>query len=113
MIPITKVKQLVIKHQSLEKELASGKIDKKDFAFKSKEYSSLGEVIKSAKEYLDFEIQKKELDKMMNEQNLDKEMKDLAQKEMKQLVESRDKNERTLKLYLIPKDEVDKKNAIF
>ena len=59
MIPITKVKQLVIKHQSLEKELASGKIDKKDFAFKSKEYSSLGEVIKSAKEYLDFENQKK------------------------------------------------------
>ena len=112
MIPIKKVEQLVAKHQSLEKELSSGNIDKKDFAIKSKENSSLGEIIQCAREYLNFENQKKELDKMINEQNTDKEMKELAQKELKQLIETKQRNEKTLKLYLLPKDEADKKNAI-
>ena len=112
MIPIKKVEQLVDKHQSLEKQLSSGDIDKKDFAKKSKEYSSLGEIIQCAREYLNFENQKKELDKIINEQNTDKEMKELAQKELKQLIETKQRNEKTLKLYLLPKDEADNKNAI-
>ena len=52
MIPTKKVEQLVDKYQTLEKELSLGNIDKKDFAIKSKEYSSLGEIIQSAREYL-------------------------------------------------------------
>ena len=49
---------------------------------------------------------------MINEQNADKEMIELAQKELKKLIEIQQKNEKTLKLYLLPKDEADKKNAI-
>ena len=45
MIPISKVKIIVDKYNTLEKELASGNIDKKDFVKKSKEYSSIGDVI--------------------------------------------------------------------
>ena len=86
MIPTKRVEQLVDKYQTLEKELSSGDIDKKNFAIKSKEYSSLGEIIQCAREYLNFENQKKELDKMINEQNTDKEMKELSQKELKQLI---------------------------
>jgi peptide chain release factor 1 len=112
MIPIKKVEQLVDKHQFLEKELSSANIDKKEFAVKSKEYSSLGEIVQCAREYLNFENQKKELDKMINEQNTDKEMKELAQKELNQLIEAKQRNEKTLKLYLLPRDEADKKNAI-
>ena len=112
MIPTKKVEQLVDKYQSLEKELSSGGIDKKDFAIKSKEYSSLGEIIQCEREYLNFENQKKELDKMINEQNTDKEMNELAQSELMQLIENNEKNEKILKLYLLPKDEADKKNAI-
>ena len=61
MIPIEKVKQLTSKHQSLEKELSSGDIDKKDFAKKSKEYSSLGEIIQQAHQYLNFKNEKKRI----------------------------------------------------
>ena len=50
-------------HTLLEKELSTGKIDKKNFAEKSKEYSDLNDVIKEAKEYSSFEIEKKELQK--------------------------------------------------
>ena len=112
MIPIKKVEQLIDKHRSLEKELSSGNIDKKNFAIKSKEYSSLGEIIQCAREYLNFKNQKKELDKIINEQNTDREMNELAQSELMQLINNNEKNEKILKLYLLPKDEADKKNAI-
>ena len=42
MVPIDKVKDIITKHNILEKELSSGNIDSKLFAKKSKEYSSLG-----------------------------------------------------------------------
>ena len=45
MIPLEKVKSIVNTYEKLEKELASANIDKKDFIKKSKEYSSIGDVI--------------------------------------------------------------------
>ena len=45
MIPIEKVKGIITKHDSLEKELSSGNIEAKLFAKKSKEYSNLGKII--------------------------------------------------------------------
>ena len=52
MIPLQKVKDIVIKHNNLEKELSSGKIEPKLLEKKSKEYSNLGSIISTAKEYL-------------------------------------------------------------
>ena len=59
MIPINKVRDLISKHISLEKELSTGEIDKKKFAEKSKEYSDLSDVIKEAKEYTFYDLEKK------------------------------------------------------
>ena len=58
MIPTKKVEQLVDKYQSFEKELSSGNIDKKNFVKKSKEYSSIKEVVNEAKRYVDFDKEK-------------------------------------------------------
>ena len=55
MIPLEKVKDIILKHNNLEKELSSGNIEPKMFAKKSKEYSNLGNIISTAKEYLNFE----------------------------------------------------------
>ena len=52
MIPFQKVKNIIEKHNSLEKELSSGNIEPKLFAKKSKEYSNLKNIIEVAKEYL-------------------------------------------------------------
>ena len=59
MIPLQKVKDIIVKHNNLEKELSSGKIDPKLFAKKSKEYSNLGNIISIAKEYLILKMKKK------------------------------------------------------
>ena len=41
MIPQKTIEELINKHSILEKDLSSGKIDKKNFAEKSKEYSAV------------------------------------------------------------------------
>ena len=86
MIPIDKVRDLISRHSFLEKELASGEIDKKNFADKSKEYSSLNEIIKEANEYSIFEITKKDLEKIINDNKSDNEMKELAKLELEELL---------------------------
>ncbi len=72
MIPISKVKDLIQRHSLLEKELSSGDIDKKKFAEKSKEYSDLNEIINEATEYVSFESEKIELEKIINDKLNDK-----------------------------------------
>ena len=112
MIPQKTIEELINKHSTLEKDLSSGKIDKKLFAEKSKEYSDLNEIIDNAKKYLSFEIDKIELEKILSDQNTDKELLKMAETELKDLQIQYEKNEKKLKLFLLPKDEADKKNAI-
>ena len=112
MIPLDKVKDIITKHDTIEKELSSGKIDPKLFAKKSKEYSSLGEIIAIAREYINFENEKKDLLNMVQDKSNDQEMIELAQKDLNDLVIKKQKYESELKIFLLPKDEDDNKNAI-
>ena len=112
MIPLNTIQDLINKHSSLEKDLSSGKIDKKVFAEKSKEYSDLNEIINDAKKYLSFEKDKLELEKILTDQNSDEELIKMADKELEDLKLQYEKSEKKLKLFLLPKDEADKKNAI-
>ena len=112
MVPINKVKDIITKYDSIEKELSSGKTDPKLFAQKSKEYSSLGGIIKIARKYVNFEHEKKDLVNMIQDKSNDQEMIDLAQKDLDELIKKNEKYESDLKLFLLPKDEDDNKNAI-
>ena len=112
MIPIDKVQDIISRYKSLEKDLSSGSIEPKLIAKKSKEYSSLGEIIDIAREYVNFENQKRDLDYIIGDKTNDKEMVDLAQKDLNDLIKKKEKNENNLKLFLLPKDEDDNKNAI-
>ena len=112
MIPQKTIEELIDKHSILEKDLSSGKIDKKLFAEKSKEYSDLNEIIDDAKKYISFEKDKTELEKIINDQNSDEELLKMAEIELKDLQIEFEKNEKKLKLFLLPKDDADKKNAI-
>ena len=112
MIPLKTLEDLIDKHSSLEKELSLGSIDKKNFAEKSKEYSDLNEIIESAKSYISYESNKLELQKILNDGSSDDELKKMADIELNDLNLEKEKNEKKLKLFLLPKDEADKKNAI-
>ena len=112
MIPLKTIKDLIIKHSSLEKELSSGEVDKKLFAEKSKEYSDLNDIIEDAKNHISFDKEKLDLEKILEDKSSDQDFKTMAENELKEIKEKYETNEKKLKLFLLPKDEADKKNAI-
>ena len=112
MVPTNKIEKLISKHALLEKELSSGKTEKKQFAEKSKEYSDLNDIIKQAKKYISFEKEKNELEKIINDTNSGNDLITMASEELEELKKQHEINEKILKLFLLPKDEADKKNAI-
>jgi peptide chain release factor 1 len=112
MIPLEKVQELVIKHDSLEKELSTGTIDSKTFAQKSKEYSDLGSIIIYARSYLKFDEEQSELEQILQDKSNDSEMSSLAEKELNMLKQKKIDYTNKLKIFLLPKDKDDSKNAI-
>ena len=112
MLPKNKIDDLIEKHSLLEKQLSSGDIDKKKFAEKSKEYSDLNEVINEAKRYQKYDKEKVELEKIINDLSSEQDFKDMAIKELEELNQIHNENEKKIKLFLLPKDDADKKNAI-
>ena len=112
MVPVEKVKDIITKYDILEKELSSGKVDPKSFAKKSKEYSNLGNIISVAREYLKFENEKKDLEQILSDKSNDVEMIKMAQKDLNDMKLKKENYENKLKIFLLPKDEDDDKNAI-
>ena len=112
MIPEEKVQEIVKKHDSLEKELSSGNIDPKLYAKKSKEYSSLGGIISIAREFIKFNAEKIDLELIKKEKNSDPEMIEHAKKDLEVLKRKEIEHGNKLKIFLLPKDEDDNKNAI-
>ena len=96
MIPIKTIEELILKHSTLEKDLSSGNLDKKLFAEKSKEYSDVSEVILSAKKYLSFEKDKKELENILDDSSVDEDLKKLADTELLELKNEYQINEKKL-----------------
>ena len=112
MIPLEKVKNIIEKHSRLESDLSSTNIDKKKFVEMSKEYADLNDIIDDAKFYSSFDTEKKELEKIISDKASDKEMIDLANNELSDLLSKNETVKKKLIIFLLPKDEADKKNAI-
>ena len=85
MIPLKTIEDLINKHSSLEKDLSSGELDKKLFAEKSKEYSDVNEIVGNAKDYISFQGEKEELEKILNDSSGDEELKKMAELELTEL----------------------------
>ena len=112
MIPENKIKDIINKYSLIETELSSGNLDSKLYADKSKEYSELKNIIDIAHEYLNYGKTKKDLESLSNDPKADEEMRSLAKKELKSLNQKKEENEGKLKIFLLPKDLDDQKNAI-
>ena len=112
MIPLDKVKDIITRYETLEKDLSSGNVEPKLFAKKSKEYSDIGNIISLAKDYINFESEKKGLEQILNDKSNDIEMINMARKDLLDIEKRKKENENKLKIFLLPKDEDDDKNAI-
>ena len=112
MIPKDKVEAIVLNCNKIEKELSSSDLDPKKYVEKSKEYSELKGIINYAKNYLNFEKERKDLENIIEDKNSDAEMVNLAKKELNDLSNNYKNSENKIKIFLLPKDLDDKKNAI-
>ena len=112
LIEFEKVEEIINKHTILEKELSSGEIDPKLFAKKSKEYSRIGNIIETARSYVNFENEKKDLENIISDTKNDVEIIEMAKKDLEDLKQKNVIFENKLKIFLLPKDEDDDKNAI-
>ena len=112
MIPIEKVQDIIAKHDNLEKDLSSGSLSPKIFAQKSKEYSNLGNIISFARAFVKFDSEIKDLQNIIQDKSNDVEMLEMAKKDIDELKDKKIDYENKLKIFLLPKDEDDDKNAI-
>ena len=80
MIPLQKVKDIILRYDALEKDLSSADIEPKLLAKKSKEYSNLGNIISIAKEYINFDTVKKDLEQILQDKSNDLEIIEMAKK---------------------------------
>ena len=112
MIPIDKVENIVSRFNELETILAKPDLKKDEFVSNSKEYSNLNEIITYAKDYLKILEDLKSTKNILEDKSTDKEFYEMAEKELKDLKQREEECVKRLKVFLLPKDEADEKNAI-
>jgi peptide chain release factor 1 len=112
MIPIDKVENIVSRFNELETILAKPDLKKDEFVSNSKEYSNLNEIISYAKDYLKVLEDLKSTKNILEDKSTDKEFYEMAEKELKDLKQREEDCVKRLKVFLLPKDEADEKNAI-
>ena len=112
MIPIDKVENIVSRFNELETILAKPDLKKDEFVSNSKEYSNLNDIISYAKDYLKVLEDLKSTKNILEDKSTDKEFYEMADKELKDLKQQEEECVKRLKVFLLPKDEADEKNAI-
>ncbi|MCX7903796.1 MAG: peptide chain release factor 1 [Caloramator sp.] len=100
------------KYEELSKKISDPEViaDNNLFQKLCKEHNSLEEIVLKYREYKTILKRIKE-DKELLEDDIDKEMKDLVEEELKELSEDKERVEKELKLLLLPKDPNDEKNV--
>ena len=112
MLPINKVKEIVSRYETLEKTLSQTDIDKNTYVKNSKEYSSIGDIIIDVKKYIKMVEDKEGSEKILEDKSADKELKEMAELELNEIKEKIGEIETKIKIFMLPKDEADEKNAI-
>jgi len=105
-----KLDRVLMRHDELEAQLASGNVDSQLFGKTSKELADLVPVVEAVKAYRKARSDMAEAEAMMA--SADADMKALAEEEYYALKESLPQLERNIRLMLLPKDEADERNAI-
>ncbi|MBE6446258.1 MAG: peptide chain release factor 1 [Alphaproteobacteria bacterium] len=106
-----KLESILVRHEELTQMLTQEQ-NREDFINLSKELSSIEDIVRVAKDYLNAQKQMKDNEEMMNDPEMDPELKQMANEEFYQLKEQLPKMEHEIKVLLLPKDEADDRNVI-
>ncbi len=107
-----KLDSIVAKFNELEKKLQDPDNLGQNFAKISKEHSDMQEVVASIHEYKNAQQEAMDVEAMLADSTLDKEMRDMLEEEKFTLSKKVPELEHQIKITLLPKDSADEKNAI-
>ncbi|ENH95744.1 peptide chain release factor 1 [Gracilibacillus halophilus YIM-C55.5] len=110
---LDRLQSLEARYDKLNELLSDPEVigDSKKLREYSKEQSDLEEVITAYREYKDISSQLEDA-KVMLEDDLDEEMREMTKEEISELSEKQEELEERLKILLLPKDKNDDKNVI-
>ena len=111
MLPDQKLNALVVRHATLERELASP-LPPETFVKLSREFSELSPVVDVVKSYRDIQHEIGGLVALIDDPATDAEMRSIAQSEKPDLEARRLTLEQELRIALLPKDAMDDRNVI-
>ena len=94
-----KLESILVRHEELTQMLTQEQ-NREDFINLSKELSSIEDIVRVAKDYLNAQKQMKDNEEMMNDPEMDPELKQMANEEFYQLKEQLPKMEHEIKVLL-------------
>jgi peptide chain release factor 1 len=108
-----KLDRVVDRHKELESLLSEADAtDSQSYAKLSKEYSDLTPVVATIKSLKELRREYIDLSSLLNDADIDEEMKLMAETEIQELKGRQPEIEKKLQIMLLPKDVADSKNAI-
>ncbi len=108
-----KLDSVVAKHEELQNILATRTdLDGQEMARLSKELADLTDIVQAVEEYRSAEAEREDLTSLLKDPASDKDVKGLAEVELRDLKQKLPELEREMQLLLLPKDAADEKNAI-
>ena len=107
-----KLANVVNRHDEIQSLLSSPDISAEDLVRMNKEMSELTPVVEAIQNYNHAESNMNDAKAMMEDDSLDKEMRDMAEAEYYELKEKLPEMEKEIKILLLPKEQDDEKNAI-
>ncbi len=108
-----KLDNVVAKHEELQNILATRTdLEGKEVARLSKELADLADIVEAVAEYRSAEAERQDLTSLIEDPSSDRDVKDLAEAELRDLKQTLPNLERQMQLLLLPKDAADEKNAI-
>ncbi|MBL4666902.1 MAG: peptide chain release factor 1 [Sneathiella sp.] len=114
MLPEDKLNMILARFDELEAAMAGemGEVAAENFVKMSREYSEMKSVVTSIQNFKKSRDEMTDLLQMLDAEDLDDEMKELAELEVRELKSSLPDLEQEIKIQLLPKDDADEKNAI-
>lgn len=110
-LPADKMDQMVKRFEMLEAQMAEGP-DAETYVKLASEYSDLEVIVKAIRNYNEKIAEEADLQEMLDDNDTDAEMRELASGELGELTDALDKQRSDIQLLLLPKDEADNKSAI-
>ena len=111
MLPDQKLEALIVRHATLERDLAAS-LPAETFVKLSREFAELAPVVEAVKSYRAARRELEGVDSLIDDPATDPEMRSIAAAERRELEARRAGLEQELRVALIPKDAMDDRNVI-